>query len=433
MAVGSFSAGLSGLNANAAYLSVIGNNLANINTVGYKSSSVSFQDLVAQTVSGSSINPMQIGLGVMVGSVSPVFTQGSIENARDPTNVAIQGSGFFVVGGPGGETGYTRAGNFSFDANGALVTPDGWKVQGWSTTDATTGLISSSGVPSDIVVPPGVLRAPTETTQFGMTTNLNASAAVNATLTTAVQIYDALGQTHTLNVTYTKTAANNWGFKVEVEGGEVTGGTAGTPFSLATGTITFAADGTLSAVAPAAPATGGGAVPAAIAAVSFTTPVWLSGAPASALKFNMVDATGEATFSGYSAASATSTITQNGSAASMIDNLSVTADGTIFASGSGGQKTAIAQLALASFTNPKGLSKLGANRYSSSSTAGVANVGVPGTGGRGSIIGSALEQSNVDIAQEFTQMILAQRGYQANAKTITVSDEMLQDTLNLKR
>jgi flagellar hook protein FlgE len=146
-----------------------------------------------------------------------------------------------------------------------------------------------------------------------------------------------------------------------------------------------------------------------------------------------VDEKGMASLTGYSAASATSSITQNGSAAGMIDNLSIAPDGTIMATGGGGQTSAVGQIALASFANPKGLTKSGSNRYTESSSAGVPNIGIAGTGGRGSIIGSALEQSNVDIAQEFTQMILAQRGYQANSKSITVSDEMMVETLNLKR
>jgi flagellar hook-associated protein FlgK len=157
MAVGSFSAGLSGLNANSVYLSVIGNNLANINTIGFKASSVTFMDLVSQTVGGSSANPMQVGLGVVTGSISPVFSQGAIENTKEATNVAIQGGGFFVVANDAG-TAYTRAGNFSFDNNGTLVTPDGYQVQGWTQTDSN-GHVVTTAQPGDITVPPGVLHA----------------------------------------------------------------------------------------------------------------------------------------------------------------------------------------------------------------------------------------------------------------------------------
>jgi len=432
MAVGSFSAGLSGLNANAVYLSVIGNNLANINTIGFKASSVTFMDLVSQTVGGSSANPMQVGLGVVTGSISPVFSQGAIENTREATNVAIQGGGFFVVRGNDGNA-YTRAGNFSFDSNGTLVSPDGYKVQGWTATNAA-GQIVSTGTPGDVTVPPGVLRAPQATSQLYTRTNLDANAATGSTFTTSVQIYDALGKSHLSTITYTKTGAGAWSFATTVNGADVTGGTAGTPFTLAAGTLAFNASGQLTSVTPTAPATGGGVLPGdAVMDMTFTTPTWTNGAAANTLTWDLTDANNTSSLTGFAAQSATSSISQNGSAAGMIDNITILPDGVIQATFGAGQTVAVGQLAMASFNNPKGLVKLGSNRYGESQSAGIPNVGTAGTGGRGTLIGSALEQSNVDIAQEFTQMILAQRGYQANSKTITVSDELLVDTLALKR
>ena len=432
MAVGSFSAGLTGLNAFSSWLSVIGNNLANINTVGFKGSTVSFQDLVSQSLGGSATNPMQVGLGVAMGSVSPSFSQGAVESTRDPMNAAIQGSGFFVVKN-GTDVGYTRAGNFTFDNNGVLVTNGGLKVQGWTAVNATTGAMVSTGAPGDISVPPGVLREPVATTSFSAVTNLNSAAAVGDTFTSTVQVYDALGTQHAITLTYTKTGAGAWGFKAEAPWDEVTGGVITTPsYLLAAGSLTFNAQGDLSAFTPTAPATGGGASPT-ITDVSFTTPTWTSGAAASVLKFDIVDATGKASLSGFNAPSATSSINQDGAGAGMISSMSVQEDGTILATFGAGQTVAVGQLALANFNNPKGLSKLGSNVFGASQASGVPNVGTAGTSGRGSLIGSAIEQSNVDIAQEFTSMILAQRGYQANSKTITVSDEMLLETLNLKR
>jgi flagellar hook protein FlgE len=219
---------------------------------------------------------------------------------------------------------------------------------------------------------------------------------------------------------------------MEVPGAEITGGTAGTPFALCSGTMTFDGTGALATFIPAAPATGGGTAPA-ITDVGFTTPAWTNGAAASTLTFDLVDAAGKASLSGYSAPSATSSISQNGGSAGMIDNISISSDGTILATFGAGQTVAVGQLAMAQFNNPKGLVKLGSNRYGESQAAGLPNIGVAATGGRGSLIGSAIEQSNVDMAQEFTSMILAQRGYQANSKTITVSDELLVETLNMKR
>src|SRR6185436_4447808 len=423
MAVGSFSAGLSGLNANGQYLAVIGNNLANINTIGFKSSAVTFMDLVSQTVGGSSANPMQVGLGVVTGSISPVFSQGAIENTREATNVAIQGGGFFVVRTSGGNA-YTRAGNFTFNSDGKLVTPDGAFVQGYTTINATTGAVVTTGATADITVPPGVLRAPVSTTSIGTQTNLNSGAATGYTHTAAVHIYDSLGKPHVATILYTKTAtAGQWSYEVTVPSTEATGTagtTAGTVRIGATGTVTF---------------NGLGVLTAPVADVSLAGPTtWTNGATVNAINWDIFTGTGTtASLTSYNAASTNSSITQNGSAAGQIENVTIAPDGTIMATFGAGQTVAVAQLALANFNNPKGLLKLGSSKYGESQAAGIANVGTAGSGGRGSLVGSALEGSNVDIAQEFTQMILAQRGYQANSKTITTSDELMQDTLNLKR
>jgi flagellar hook protein FlgE len=422
MAVGSFSAGLSGLNANGQALSVIGNNLANINTVGFKASTVSFTDLVSQNVGGSSANPMQVGLGVSTGSISPVFSQGAIENTREASNVAIQGNGLFLLSGTDGGVSYTRAGNFSFDASGNLVSADGLRVQGYTTIDPTTGNVVTSGSPTDIAVPPGVLRPPRATTSISTQTNLDASASTGDTFTTSVQVYDSLGTPHVATITYTKSATvGQWGYEVTVPGSEATGtaGTTAGTIQLGTGTLTFSGLGALTTPA---------------ADVTLSAPAtWKDGATPNTMTWDIYDANGTASITGFTSASATSSISQNGSAPGIISNVSIATDGTIVATFGAGQTVVVGQLALASFNNPKGLVKLGNNRYGESQVAGIPSVGTAGTGGRGTLIGSALEQSNVDIAQEFTQMILAQRGYQANSKTITVSDELLVDTLALKR
>lgn len=426
MAGGSFSAGLSGLNANQTALSVIGNNLANINTIGYKTSTVTFADLVSQTVGGASANPMQVGLGVTTGSISPVFSQGPIESTSEATNVAIQGAGFFVVEGDQGQA-YTRAGNFSFDDSGTLVTPDGYRVQGYTATDPATNQIITTGPPTDIVVPPGVLRAPVPTSVFQTLSNLDSNAVIGSNFTTSVQLYDVKGSPHVMTITYTKTAAGTWNYAMTLPGADVTGGTAGTPYALpagsgGSGTLVFDANGRLQTVNGAAPAD-----------VTVTTPAWTNGAAATVMSWDLVDPNNVTSITGYSSASTTSSISQNGSAAGTVNNITITSDGTITGTFGAGQTIAIGRLALANFNNPKGLVKLGSNRYGESQAAGLPNIGVAGEGGRGTLIGSSLEQSNVDMAREFTQMILAQRGYQANSKTITVADELLQDTLALKR
>ncbi len=413
-----FSASLSGLNANQQKLNVIGNNLANINTVAFKSSSVQFMDLVSQTVGGGSANPMQVGLGVTTGAISPNFNQGGLENTGVPTHVAVQGRGFFVVGNGANDRSFTRAGDFSFDANGRLVSSEGLPVQGYTELDPATGQVITTGQPGDIVVPPGVLRAPGPTTLFSTNTNLDARAAVGAKFTASVQIYDALGAEHVATVTYTNTGPGAWGYDISVDGGEVSGGTPGTPTSIATGNVTFGPSGLLTAPA---------------ADVVVTSPTWANGAAPTNFSWDLIDANGTPSLTGYAAASATSSITQNGFAAGSISPISIDSFGRIQATIGTGRTITIAQLALANFSNPQGLVKLGANRFSETEGSGIPNVGTASTGGRGSIFGGALEQSNVDIAQEFTQMILAQRGYQANARSITVVDELLVETLNLKR
>jgi flagellar hook protein FlgE len=419
MAVGSFSAGLSGLAANAQALTVIGNNLANINTLGFKASQVAFQDLVSQNLGGSGLNPAQGGLGVSIGGVSPIFSQGAIETSRMGTHVAIQGNGFYMVEGPEGLS-YTRAGNFSFNAEGALVTPEGHFVQGYTQTDPLTGELITSGSTSQITVPPGVLREPVATTTMQTVTNLDANADDGETFSVAIQIYDALGGAHDTTMTYTKVAgAPSWTYAWTVDGGDTAGGVVGTPVSLGTGTVTFGPTGALTA--PVADV------------VMAATPAWANGAGPQIVTWDILrGTTAVPSLTGYAAKSSTTSIAQNGAAAGMVTNVNVNSEGKILAMSAAGTSVLIGQLALVNFNNPQGLIKLGSNRYGPGESAGLPNIGVAGTGGRGTVVGAALEQSNVDMAQEFTQMILMQRGYQANSRTITVSDQLLQETLNLK-
>ena len=207
-----------------------------------------------------------------------------------------------------------------------------------------------------------------------------------------------------------------------VPGEDLAAGVPGTPSTIAAGTMTFTAAGKLNLVNGAAAAD-----------VAIPGPAWINGAAATPLSWDLVDANGVASLTGFAGPSATSSVTQNGAAAGTINSISINSEGEILATFGTGSSVTVGQLALANFNNPQGLVKLGSNRFGESESAGIANVGIAGTGGRGTLIGSSLEQSNVDIAQEFTQMILAQRWYQANSKSITVADELLVDTLNLKR
>jgi flagellar hook protein FlgE len=420
MAAGSFSAGLSGLSANQTYLSVIGNNLANINTVGYKASAVNFADLVSQNVGGISQNPMQIGLGVTTGSISPVFSQGGIENSGVSTNAAIQGNGFFIVSN-GQSTAYTRAGNFSFDANGYLTTPDGWRVQGYTTIDPTTGNVIPSTA-GDILIPPGALRPPVATTSFTAQINLKADEPIttNPEYQTSVKVYDSKGGAHVLSLVFERTGTGAWTYSVNVPTSEITTGATGTT-TLTTGALAFDANGNLT-------------TPANPTDITIPTTTWANGGTNPAITWDVYKAgSTAANLTSYVTASAAGSLTQNGAPSGQVDSVNINSDGEIVATLGGGGSVVVGQLALANFNNAQGLVKLGSNRYGESQAAGVANIGVAGTGGRGSVTGSALEGSNVDIAQEFTKMILAQRGYQANSRSITTADEVLQETINMKR
>jgi flagellar hook protein FlgE len=338
----------------------------------------------------------------------------------------------FVVQGPQG-TVYTRAGNFSFSADGDLVTPDGYKVQGYTDIDPVSGEVLATGAPTDIRIPPGVLRAPTPTSVITMSSNLDASASVGDTLETSMQIYDSLGAAHVMNVTYTNTAPGQWSYSLTLPGADIAPPSA-TPAVVASGTLAFDSNGVLQSITPGTGSTGGGsATPGPIAPIQFTSPAFANGAAASTLSWEVADDNGTASLTGFASPSATSSKTQNGTPAGRLDLLSIGNDGTITAKVGAGEAVAVGRLALATFNNFKGLVDIGANKFQSSLESGLPNVGEPGTGGRGTVIGSALEQSNVDIAYEFTQMILAQRGYQANSKSITVSDELLVDTLSMKR
>jgi flagellar hook protein FlgE len=419
--------GLSGLNTNALQLSLIGNNLSNVNTPGYKSSSAAFQDLLSQTLTGGgsegNINFLQIGLGAGVAATNQNFSQGSLQATGVNTNVAIQGEGFFVVSGTDGVN-YTRAGDFHIDAKGNLVTSDGAFVQGFTQRDPLTNQILTSGLPAGINIPPGALFPPTPTSLGRIIANLDAGAPVGSIFTSSLRVFDSLAAAHEVNFTFTKTGVSSYDYDVTVDGGEVAGGTAGTPFSLLSGpgTMTFDSGGTLLTV-------DGGAV----ADVTITTPAFTNGAAPLTFTWEMLNSNGTSNLTNYAAPSATSSSSQNGFSAGTLSTIAIGADGAVQGIFNNGQTAELARLALATFNNPSGLVKLGSNRYNVSISSGEPSIGVPGNGGRGTIAGSTLELSNVDMAAEFIAMIVAQRGYQANSRMITTTDEILQDSINLKR
>jgi flagellar hook protein FlgE len=425
MALTSMYAGLAGLNANSLQMSLIGNNLANVNTTGYKSSTASFQDMLSQTLSGGSdrTNPQQVGLGTMAAGTNMNFSQGSLQTTGIASNVAIQGDGFFVVNNGQGNS-FTRSGDFHVDASGNLVTADGFFVQGYTTKDPATGKIIPSGALSNINMPPGTLFPPTSTTNMMLIANLSANAVVNDTFSSSVRIVDSLGASHQLTVTWTNTGPGAWDYDITVPAIDVGGLITDPPVSVGTGAMAFNALGVMTA-------------PAADFDIEITGfsngAADMTTATNNAINFDLFKPDGTANLSGFAAPSATSSSSQNGFAAGSLSSYAIGVDGTIQGIFSNGQTAELARLALATFNSPSGLLKTGQNKFSDSNSSGEPSFGVPGEGGRGTTAGSALELSNVDTANEFISMLIAQRGYQANSRVISTTDSLLQEAINLVR
>ena len=408
-----FSIPLSGLTSSSIALSTIANNLANLNTTGYKDQSVQFKDLFYQSLgSTGSGNPILSGAGTAVDSISSVFTQGSLSPDGVSTDVAIQGGGFFVAQGTSGAT-YTRAGNFSIDKNGFLVTTSGAQVQGYP---AVNGVISGGQGLAPLQLGSGQLSPATATTTVRSATNLNAAAAVGDTFSTPVTVFDSLGASHTLTFNYTKTAAGAWNYAITIPAADV--GQTGAPVTIKSGTMTF--DGAGNLLTPAADVTG-------IAVTGLA-----NGANTLTFKWQLYDK-GTSLVQQVASPTSTSSTQQDGNGSGALVNFNIGADGTVSGSFSNGRTAVLGQLALATFGNNQGLLRTGSSGFTPTLASGQAVLGAPGTGGRGTLSGGALELSNVDIASEFAALIVAQRAFQANAKVVTTFDQVTQETINLKQ
>jgi flagellar hook protein FlgE len=408
-----FSIPLSGLNSSSAALSTIANNLANLNTVAYKLARTQFRDLFYQTIGSSgSGNPIQVGAGSAVGGVATNFTPGSVESSGVPTDVAISGDGFFVVE-KDGVVSFTRAGNFSKRTDGTLETEDGQQVLGFP---AINGTISQLGGLGPVVVGSGYISPPNATTSVKLTTNLDANAATGNIYTTPLTVYDSLGQSHQLTFKFTKTGAGTWDYEISLPGAEV--GSVNPASVISTGHLQFDNMGNLTV--PAADIT------------NLTVNNFVDGA--ATLNFNWQLYTGGAsTLTQVASPSSTPANQQNGFSSGSLLKFAIGSDGVVEGTFTNGKSMTLGQLVLANFPNTQGLTRMGKNMFSSTLASGAAAIGIPGTGGRGTLSGGSLELSNVDIAQEFAQLIMAQRGFQANARAITTFDEITQDTINLKR
>jgi len=401
---------ISGLRGHQVMMDVIANNIANVNTVGFKTGRVNFQDILSQTVRGASapqgglgsINPAQVGLGMTVAGIDVLQTQGNLQSTGRLTDMAIQGDGFFVLS-DGGRQYFTRDGSFDIGLGGELVnSASGLKVQGWVANQA--GQIDTTTAVTDVEIPIGTRTTALPTSQSTMTGNLDASAAIGATASTTLNVYDSLGVRHSVKVTFTKTASNAWSWAAAADPADVGTSTA------STGTIAFNSDGTFNAStgSPASLTLTNGAV----------SPQSLP-----------IDMTAMTQYQGTSQLNAQT----NGFSSGTLVTFTIGNGGDITGVFSNGQTQLLGQIAMGSFVNPGGLLRQGQNLFGASSASGDPSIGLPGQGGRGTVTTGSLEMSNVDLATQFTGMITAERGFQANGRVITTSDEMLQELVNLKR
>ena len=411
--IGSLFAGISGLNANATAMTVIGDNIANVNTTAFKSNRSSFANVLSQSLGGSTGN--DIGRGVEFWGTSPLWNQGSLENTGSATDLAINGKGFFIVNDPSGSSFYTRAGLFTLDEQGRMVNPDGLIVQGYEIDDSgNLGNLTDVSIPGDRVSPP-------EATQhFTFDINLDAGAAAGDTFSTSQSVYDSLGNAIPLTLTFTKQAAppGTW-----IVAGTVPlpNGTAPNGAVAFTGGTTFTFDTSGNLTLPAGNLTLDVAMANGAAPMSFT--------------WDLLDAANAplGDITGYASTSNTTFQYQDGYASGVLRSISVDESGVVAAAYSNGQLIPVFQVAMADFPAYEGLTKLGKNLYAESLSSGQPLPGVAGDGRLGSITPMAIEMSNVDLAQEFVKMITTQRAFQANSRVITTSDEILAELINLKR
>ncbi len=414
--IGSLFAGISGLNVNSKALTVIGDNIANVNTTAFKSSRSSFANILSQSLGGS--GGSEIGRGVQFWGTSPMWSQGSIENTASPTDMAINGAGFFLLRDNTNAEYYTRAGDFTFDRDGFLVNPDGLFVQGYEVTSIATDGTFTTGSITDINVPGQSTSPPRESSEFTIDVNLNAGAADLSTYSTTIIVYESLGNAIPLTLTFEKQAANDWDVTPSVPAG-----TLGVGGSCTIDVTNFTFDGATGQLNIAAPDP------------EITISGLASGAADLTLTWDLFDAAGavHGDLTQYAAPNMTTFQTQDGYPSGVLRGVQIDDAGVVTGAYSNGQLTPLYQVVLADFPNYYGLSKMGKNMYAESRDSGQPMTGPPQTARLGSISPNAIEMSNVDLAQEFVKMITTQRAFQANSRVITTSDDILSELINIKR
>jgi len=403
-------AGVSGLKTHQTRMDVIGNNIANVNTTGFKASRVTFKEMLSQTLSGAKapqdnrggMNPQQVGLGVSLGSIDTNHVQGNLQSTGLGTDLAIQGNGYFIVNN-GTQNFYTRAGALTLDENGNLVNAsNGYIMQGWL---ANNGIINTNSPLTGIRIPIGDTMAPQASTEAVFAGNLNSADPLPWTAT--MDIYDSQGEKHTLTLNFNPTETDNeWTWTASIDGASL---------SSNQGTITFGGDGKVKVDEDNSD--------------TFTFDIDFNNGTDRITGFRLdlsavTQMAGDNTLDGLYA---------DGYSMGSLESFSIDNAGVITGSYSNGLTKAIGQIAIANFSNAGGLTRVGDTLFAESQNSGIAQIGAAGTAGRGKISAGTLEMSNVDLAEQFTDMITTQRGFQANSRIISTTDEMLQDLVNLKR
>jgi flagellar hook protein FlgE len=467
--------GVSGLQNHQTRMDVVGNNIANVNTTGFKRNRVNFQDMIYQQLQGATrptedlggVNPKEVGLGMSVASIDTIHLQGSLQTTAVGSDLAISGMGFFVLK-DGDQSFYTRAGAFSLDQAGMLVNPaNGMRVQGWQArTVGNEQVLDVSRNVEDLIIPVGSKDAARATTEVNFACNLNKETPIvpndptdaeiaRGTWSTEIKIYDSFGQEHIARVEFIR----NWGFSAEGEplanlnnrwtatvtvdpenplGTNTEVGMAGLPPAGTNAfTVIFNNNGTLQAVEDVngVLSEGEGSVVMNVAFDVLGAAPELEGGLVRqefALNLGEVNALVNS-LTQYAESSSTKAIMQDGYAMGYLENFKIDQSGVITGVYSNDTIRVLGQVAMASFANQGGLEKGGDNVFLESSNSGYANIGPSGIAGKGKIISGALEMSNVDLSEQFVDMIITQRGFQANSRTIQTADQLLQEILTLKR
>lgn len=421
----SFSIPLSGLEVDSTALNTIANDLSNMNTTAFKAQTTNFSDLFYQQIGSSgSGDPIQVGAGVKVATNATDFTQGSYNTSgMSASDMAIDGNGFFIVN-DGGSNLYTRDGAFSQDTNGHLVTSSGFSVMGYP---AVNNVVNTNAPLTAISIPlMGQVQQPMASTTMSMTANLDSEPTGSFPAT--VPVFDSLGATHNVTVTFTQTGTNTWSYSAALPAADFANGVS-TPI---TGTMQFDATGKLTTITPtagAAETVGTAAGDVSSIPLDFNNPL-TDGANELNLQWNMLGSAGLPTISQTNEESGLSGVAANGNAAGTCTGFTIGSDGTVTAQYTSGTEI-VGQVALANMTNLQGLELLGNGNYATTLASGPATAGVSGSGGLGTIQDSALEDSNVNISSEFSNLIVAQRAFEANAKSVTTFDTVTQDTINM--